>query len=390
MIQLILKSAAMLAAIFLSLSTICYAAEDDVWVTIDKANEQIRLKEYDRAIQLLEPVSDRNIAAANSYYDAHLLSHKKQEYIQKVRKAADSGNPIVSFFLARALSEYPLEPLEIERYYRNAHEGGFVLATEMLGHIYYGGLTSNSISETKPRVSRNLEKAKAMFEACSGDEIVGLACTEGLGHVLFELNPNQPQMAIAQFEKAKAYGTLWSIYYFGIGVAQNARIARSYREKAIELLRIDKNFRGNYGCLVRVRDSATGLDSGDPKALVDIAYGFNMSTIGQQRAACFPAKPRLFIDLLERAASAGSMYAVKELANHYWFGDILPKDYVLAYMYSSILSVVGNQEQRQEGMDRLEMLEKYMSKSAIQEAQLRFREWQSKRSTIAGHSSPPA
>lgn len=368
-----------LVALLVAFATACYGSSDmhGRYAASEKAKELIKLKDYEKAISLLHPISGDNFSTAYLYHEAHRLAGKKREYINAVRSAADSGNPHASYFLARALLDfypYPKEPLEVEKYYMNAHKGGIAMATELLGHIYYGGLTSSAIQETTPRVPRNLEKAKGMFEICSHDAMVGASCIEGLGHVLLELNPDEPQIAIARFEKAKAYGTLWSMYYFGIGVPRDVRAAGSYREKVIELLRLEKSSRGQLSCYMKVRDSAAGLEKGDPKSLVDIAYGFYSSSTGKQ-ATCFPANLRLHIELLERASSAGSMYALKELADYYLFGDVVPKDYVLSYMYSSILSVDGDQELRQKGMDRLKTLERLMSKNALEEAQARAREW---------------
>lgn len=362
--------------ILMFLFTINAWAEDktEASAKIKKAGQLVfEFEKYDEAILLLEPIIGQNFTASYYHHEAYMRLNKQKEYVQKVQAIADKGNPFVSYFVASTLKYlYPKDPLEIEKYYLNAYNGGMALAAKALGNIYYQGLTSNSITEVKPRVPRNLKKAKAMFESCADDSVVGLDCTEGLGHVLLELNPDKPFLALENFEKAKAYGTLWGMYYFGIGVVRDLHIAQSYKNKINKIIE-DKNFNGQAACFLIVRDSAEDFESENPKAIVDIAYGFNSG-----EASCFPQRPNIYIDLLKKAAALGSVYAVAALSDHFYFGDIVPKDDVLAYLYSAILSIYGNQEKRQEGMDRLATLEKLMTKQALDEAKLQFRIWQQK------------
>jgi hypothetical protein len=81
--------------------------------------------------------------------------------------------------------------------------------------------------------------------------------------------------------------------------------------------------------------------------------------------------------LLEKAASLGSMCAVQTLADYYYHGTVAPKNLILAHLYASILSMDGNSEMRQEGIDRLMSLEKTMTRSSVDEARAMLIRWRS-------------
>lgn len=210
-----------------------------------------------------------------------------------------------------------------------------------------------------------------MFEACVADDFIGRECTVGLGHTLLELKPSAPSEAIAQFERAKAYGTLWGMYFFGIGVPKDTAKAQDYlfrikaptEEGAITAVDL---------CAGDIRRSADGFAKGDPKSLVNIAFTFGVQS---RRAECLPGGPKHHIELLERAVAGGSPYAAQYLTEYYYFGTLVRKDPVLAFNYSSILGMIGNAKQRQKAADHLEQLEKVMSPADLSEARSMFRKW---------------
>ena len=336
---------------------------------MQKARQLMQQRDYEEAIALLDPVFGSSFQSASYFHRAHLALRKRLQFIKRSRVEADKGNPFVSYFLASELLDSALidEPREIERYLLNASRFGIAQASEELGHIYFYGLEPNPLVSSKPRVLSDLSKAKEMFESCSTDDSVGLGCTVGLGHTLLELKPSAPNEAIAQFERAKAYGTLWGMYFFGIGVPKDTAKAQDY------LSRIKNDSTDELSsCNWEIRRSADGLAKEDPQSLAEIAFKFG---VWSRRAKCLPGGPKHHIGLLERAVAGGSSYAAQYLAAYYYFGTLVRKDPVLAFYYSSILGMTGDVKQRQEAADHLERLEQVMSQADLSEARSMFRKW---------------
>jgi TPR repeat protein len=255
---------------------------------------------------------------------------------------------------------------------RTAARAGNNLAYKDLANIYFSGLESNAIVDPARSVRPDLSQAKKMFLACTRDDVVGRACKIGVGHILLAQDDADANAAVAVFEEAHAWETLWGLYYFGVGVRLDRVRAEAYLQR-IKKETVDGTPPSGFdSCAADIRDSADALTREDPKALVEIALKF---AAWSGRAECLAGGPMHHLALLERAVKAGSATATKLLGDDYYFGRLTGKDPVLAFYYYSVLNRIGDVKERYEANDRLDTLERTLSPTDLSEARTMFRKW---------------
>ena len=363
--------------------------------TLERASALAQQGDYLAVIEILDPIFENGYSTAYRHFEGHRRLKKLGDYINKAKPFAEAGYPDVAYFVALALSDQQGvegNPHTVTRYLQTAHNGGIAMATETLGAIYRYGYEGNYAYQNRRKrleakgvqlissrnVPSDLRESAKYFSQCAQDEddMIGLGCIEALGHLSLEMTPPRPKRAIKYFEQAKAFGTLWSLFYFGIEVPEDRVAAKRYRDLAAQLLEEDPNFMGQTSCFLTVIDSATKFAGGEPDAMQEIGYAFGSGLEARLRVptapSCFPDRFDLHMSILESAAELNSSFAAGHVADHYSRGKGVPKDLVLAHYFASIESANSGGQRSQEASLKLSLLEDQMTDSEIGDARERF------------------
>jgi TPR repeat protein len=341
---------------------------------VAKANELISAGQFDQAIVLLEPeLAHASYKIASTHYMAYDKQKKLREYLSVAKPVANSGNGYVAFFVSVALEEL-LSPdiREVERYLIIADTQDLDLATKQLGDIYYSGRRGYSTSGAT-LITRDPQKAGGYYEKCMESNVVGMDCRRGVAFTLLENFIVDKKRALSILEKDKAYGSLWSVYYFGIGVDVDRKKSEHYRK-----LSTQTNFSENEMCgnnlTSRISDFIAGKADGGRMIALELSPNTEMLN-------CFPIDPKNYVLLLRKSAEAGYAGSAIILARELEDGSHVPKDYVSSYYFYSIAASEGKGSVREESLGKLQLLETKISPVALEEAQKKFRDWQHKRDT---------
>lgn len=298
---------------------------------------------------------------SKAYSQGHGTEQNPQEALRWLEEAAGEGLPEAQYFLANALDNgggVPMDKKAALDWFRRAAENGQPQAQRELGTKYLAGADG-----VTPNAAEALRWLEAAAEAGDRSAMHNL----GIGYVSGGLLPQDYDKAFRWFEQAsdqelgRSTFALAQLYASGNGTAQDMAKAVALYHKAAQ--------QGEPGGALAISQLAKagqleGLMSPHqavPWVMIDLLQNADEQAeawlLQQADAGVRIAQVNLGefylqkedkkaegVDLIERAAIAGSVPAQFRLGNLYVTGDGVDLDYVAAHKWLNIAAASGHPE----------------------------------------------
>jgi hypothetical protein len=319
------------------------------------------------AIALLEPeLPVALFGLAYTHYSAYRGERQFSRYINVASPVADAGSNFVAYFVGSAYASLGLSDFKkVEKYFLLSANTGFGLAQERLAELYYTGGTTGDLLNMHA-IPPNFTSALNFFEMCTEDDDLALQCKRGKAFSL--LKKGEATKAIQILELSKEYWSLWSVYYFGLGVRVDKALAETYRSKMVS------SVNKNEPCSFRSQDLISDFLAGKSSSKALMALQFNGSF------TCFPADIDTYVSVGLESIDAGRTDLADKIAELLENGTKIAPDYGTAYFVRLIASV-SDKQYRDMHLRALQRLENKLSPTAREAAQKRYQEWKKKNSS---------
>jgi len=345
-------------------------AEDDKEIHGSFPNK----KAIDKAIELYRKAAKQGYAnaeenLANAYASGKVGEHwgmtegkaeaDMKEAFAWHQKAADQGYALAQFSLGECYKKG--EGVEkdvskaVEWYTKSAEQGNF-WAQSSLGDAYLNG---QGVEKSIPDAIKWFDKAGKQGEI-KANRILGNLYSKGNG---VEKNPKK---AIEYWEKAAGIGGdevamchLGDAYFEGNGVSKDLQKAYQWHHRAGNLgyprgaFAAAEALINGWGVEKNLQEAkewyaAAAVNNEEkvyPPALIKLYQLGDWSASLVLGQGYFGSKSEKGVEWMKKAAAAGSVEAVVELANAYYGGEILRKDQIegLAWMYVAVAAESNKQ-----------------------------------------------
>lgn len=284
-----------------------------------------------------------------------------QEALRWLEEAAGAGLPEAQYFLANALDNgggVPVDKQAALDWFRRAAENGQPQAQRELGTKYLAGADG-----VTPDAAEALRWLGAAAEAGDRSAMHNL----GIGYVSGGLLPQDYNKALRWFEQAsdlnlgRSTFALGQLYANGTGTEQDLAKAVALYDKAAQQGELNGALAISQMAKAGLLDGLMSPHQAVPWVMTDLIQNADAEAeawlLGQADAGVRIAQVNLGefylqkegkkaegVDLIQRAAMAGSVPAQFQLGNLYVTGDGVDLDYVAAHKWLNIAAASGHPE----------------------------------------------